>query len=137
MKSLLIVALALTMWTLTLIRFRDLLSKKDAEKEKEGIAKVVCAMLLFDSLTLTFEVDEFSRFFDAHTFPNLSLLATHFSFVAAQYFLTVTTLTAIGTPFTRRVIRWIRLILFLLIAVLLIIYILYIAKMPPYLDYEP
>ncbi len=135
--SLIKLAFALTMWTLTLVRFRDFLSLKAAQHEKAEVAKIICWMLLFASMTLTFKISEFTAIFNTYTFPNLSILVTHLSFLGAQYFLTVTTLTAIGTPATKSIIRWIRTVLFLLITALSVIYIFHISKLPPYIDTEP
>jgi len=137
MTSLPVIALALIMWGLTLVKFREMRSERKKQKGEGDVTKIATGMLLFSALTMTFKVNDFASFFDAHTFPNLSLLCTHLVFLASQYLFTATTLTTIETPSTKRAIQTIRPILFLLITALCMIYIFFISKMPPYLDDEP
>src|SRR5689334_15386767 len=130
MNSLILVPLCLATWILTLLRLRTIFLAKDVQKAKREMALNVWAMLLFFSITITFMVDPFAAFFNTHTFSNFSILITHITFLASQYFATVATLSAIEIPSSQRTIRWIRYALVILIITLLIIYILFISKMP-------
>ena len=103
MNSLVMVSLCVAAWVLTFVKLRALLLPGMSPKEKitsnvsdndglflpgrrlaqnkEEIAFNVWMILLFFSITLTFMVVEIAVLVNAHTFPNLSLLISHLSFL--------------------------------------------------------
>lgn len=137
MNNFILIPLCVAAWILTLVRLRTIFLKKDEPGAKTEMALNIWAMMAFFSITITFMIDEFAAFFNVHTFPNLSLLITHFAFLASQYFAITTTLVAINIPSTQRAIRWIKSTLCTAVVILLAIYSLLISKMTDGLSDSP
>ncbi len=135
MSSLILVPLSIVAWMFTLMRLRAILLEN--VRQVGEIALNIWLMLLFFSLTLTFMVAEFAAFFNAYTFPNLSLLISHSSVLITAYFGAVTSLGVIGVPISKQIIHWIRALLVVVLIALLSIYILFVSKMPASLFFAP
>lgn len=137
MNEAFLLPLCLTSWALTVFKLRVIFQKPSGQKEKYNASLNLWAMLLFFSITLTFMVDDFAAFLNSHTLPNLSFLATHFFFLASQYFAVVTILSGIGASTSQKIIRWIRVALVGIFIVLLAIYIGFLSKMPGLVSESP
>jgi hypothetical protein len=128
MNSVIMLSLCIVAWTFTFVKLVAILL---GDIRKIGMITLnIWAMLLFFSVTLTFMITDFAAFFNTHTFPNLSLLITHFAFLASQYCAVVTILAGIGTPATTHTIFWTRLFLFVELTLLSVIYIFFLSKTP-------
>lgn len=129
MNSLILTALALAAWAFTLFRLRAI--DWDDVRKGRGNDLDIAAMLFFAALGLTAMITEVAVFLDAHTSPNLAMLVTQCSYLAAGYFLVAASLTALDPSSSRRAIRLLRLLLGLTVGALLLINLLFLSKLPP------
>lgn len=126
MNSFISVPLCVISWAFTLIRFRVLL--RQGIRGSGQVSLHIWGMLLSFSIAFTFIIAEFVAFFDAHTFPSLSLLVTNSAFLVSQYFGMTGIILGMDIPVGRRIIHWVKLFLMIELATLFLIYIIFVSK---------
>ncbi len=126
MNSFVSVPLCVVAWIFTFARLKAILQQ--GVREAGEITLNIWGMSLFFSISVTFIVAEFIAFFDAYTFPSLSLLITNAAFLVSQYFGMAGILAGMEIPTGQKIIRWVRLLLGVELAVLLALYIFFVSK---------
>ena len=136
MNSFIVVPLSVIAWAFTLHRLRAIIRQGGLQAAGE-IDRNILGMSLSFSISFTFIFEEFILFFDAHTFPSLSLLITNSAFLVSQHFGMVGLFSGMGIPTAQRIIRWMRLVLGVELITMLVIYIAFVSKTQAHSFFAP
>jgi hypothetical protein len=120
------VPLCVIAWIFTFVRLKAIL--KQGLRDAGDVTLNIWGMSFFFSISVTFIFAEFIAFFDAHTFPSLSLLITNSAFLISQYFGMAGIIAGMEIPTGQQITRWVRMLLGLELTVLLVLYIFFVSK---------
>jgi hypothetical protein len=120
------VVLILVSCIFTFVRLRTIL--RQGVQRAGDVTLNIWAMLLCFSICIGFMLPQFIAFFDARTFPSLSVLIANCAFLASQYFGMAGIIAGMEIPTGQQIIRWMRLFLVAELCILFVFYVFFVSK---------